>query len=146
MQELTTNLPGKTARLPLGLKLLVAFFSFGAAMCLLTIVLLARPGTALDWLWRLNPEAQANLQSLGALAILMMTVVGSACALAAFGLARRKRWATSLAILVLSVNLLGDLINALVRHDFRTLIGLPIAGVLIWYLLRVRGAPAKRPK
>ena len=37
--------------------LFVAFFAFGTLMCLLTIVLLAFPGTALDALWRANPEA-----------------------------------------------------------------------------------------
>jgi len=36
------------------LKLLAAFFAFGAAMCALTIVLLLFPGTELDSLWRLN--------------------------------------------------------------------------------------------
>ena len=34
--------------------LFVAFFAFGTSMCLLTIVLLAFPGTALDALWRAN--------------------------------------------------------------------------------------------
>ena len=128
------------ARVALGVKLLAAFFFFGATMCLLTIVLLARPGTVLDKLWRLNPEAQANLRSLGGLAILMMAVVGSACALAAFGLARKKLWAPGLAIIILALNLAGDLINAVVRRDFRTLVGLPIAGGLIWYLVRVKSA------
>jgi hypothetical protein len=42
---------------------------------------------------------------------------------------------------LLAVNLLGDATNAFVRGDLRTLIGLPIGGALIVYLLssRVRG-------
>jgi hypothetical protein len=32
------------------------------------------------------------------------------------------------------VNLTGDTINAFVRRDPRTLIGWPIAGLMIWYL------------
>jgi hypothetical protein len=39
---------------------------------------------------------------------------------------------------VLAVNLLGDTLNAIVRHDLRTLIGLPIGGALILYLTSKR--------
>jgi hypothetical protein len=39
---------------------------------------------------------------------------------------------------VLSVNLIGDLLNALLRQDPKTLIGLPIGGLLLWFLLRAR--------
>ena len=38
-------------------------------------------------------------------------------------------------------NLLGDLANAVIRRDPRTLIGIPIAGVLLWYLLRQPAQP-----
>jgi hypothetical protein len=39
---------------------------------------------------------------------------------------------------MLSINMLSDAINAFVLHDLRTLIGLPIGGAVIWYLLRKR--------
>jgi len=39
---------------------------------------------------------------------------------------------------ILIVNLIGDSLNALLRHDRRTLIGLPIGGAMIAYLLSVR--------
>jgi len=65
-----------------------------------------------------------------------MTVVGVACALAAIGLARNARWGRCLGILILAANLVGDLTNAFVRHDLRTLIGVPLAGVMIFYLAR----------
>jgi hypothetical protein len=39
-----------------------------------------------------------------------------------------------LAILVL--NVIGDLVNVVTRHDYRTLIGVPIAGAMILYLAR----------
>ena len=88
--------------------------------------------------WKLNPEAHEAFQSLGRWSILLMLVVGTACASAAIGLAGRKRWGWQIAIGVLTVNLLGDTINALVRHDYRTLIGLPIGGALILYLTSKR--------
>ena len=127
---------------PLGIKLLAAFFAFGAGMSLLTIFLLLFPGSALDALWRLNPDAYIAFQSLGKLSILVMIIVGGACAFAAIGLAKNQRWGHNLALIILVVNLTGDLINTFARHDWRTVIGLPISGVLIFYLwaARKRGA------
>jgi hypothetical protein len=124
---------------PVGMKLLALFFAFGTCMCALTIVLLIFPGTILDSLWRLNPEAQAAFQSIGWLSILLMATVGTACGLAAIGLARNTTWGCWLGILVLTVNLVGDLTNALLRHDLRTLIGVPIAGAMMVYLYRCAG-------
>ncbi len=121
--------------IPLGVRLLAIFFLFGATMCALTVVMLLSPGGALDSLWRLNPEAQPAFQSLGRWSIVLMLIVGSACASTAIGLAKRARWGWQLAIGVLLVNLIGDTINAVVRHDSRTLIGLPIGGALILYLI-----------
>ena len=125
-------------RAPLGVKLLAGFFAFGAGMCLLTTLLLIFPGSALEPLWRLNPEAQRNFQAIGNWALLLMAVVGLACGFAAAGLARRRRWGRTLALVVLMVNLLGDTTNAFMRKDYRTLVGLPIGGALIAYLLSKR--------
>ena len=74
--------------------LFVAFFAFGTLMCLLTIVLLAFPGTAFDALWRANPEAHEafaahrawasplitrNVSSRNSIAFLMLPAVPSGC-------------------------------------------------------------------
>lgn len=131
-------------RLPIGIKVLVAFFAFGACACAVTVAALLRPGSPLDTLWRLNPEAQIGFQKIGVLlSVALMLVVGSACAAAAIGLARETAWGRRLAIGVLVVNMSGDTLNALVRRDPRALIGLPIAGALIWFLWRKR-RPVKK--
>jgi uncharacterized membrane protein (DUF2068 family) len=65
-----------------------------------------------------------------------MLPVGIACALAAVGLWRRKVWGVWLAIIILSLNITGDLLSAVVRRDYRALIGLPIGGAMIFYLAR----------
>jgi hypothetical protein len=122
------------------IKFFAAFFAFGAAMCALTVFLLLFPGTALDSLWRLNPEAHAAFQSVGKIAVLLMLVVGTGCAFAAAGLWRKSRWGARLALIILSLNIIGDLVNALARHDYRALIGLPIGGAMIFYLARHRKA------
>jgi|SRR6516162_752742 hypothetical protein len=113
-----------------------AFFTFGAAMCALTIVLLVFPRTALDVLWRFNPDARLALQSFGTWSIVFMLTVGTACAFAATGLWRGAVWGIPLAVLILFANIAGDLISALVRNDYRALIGLPIGGGMIFYLVR----------
>jgi hypothetical protein len=134
---------------PLGMKVLVVFFAFGATACAITIAALIFPGGWIELVWRLNPEARIGFQRMGpALSVLLMTVVGMACAGVAFGLAKRRPWGRQLAIGIVTVNLLGDSLNALVRHDWRTLIGLPIGGAMIAYLLKGRRmkADAKIPK
>ena len=128
--------------MPIGL--LAIFFAFGACMCALTIWLLLFPGSAFDSLWRLNPEAQAAFQWIGRLSILLMAIVGVACAFAAVGLARNAKWGRWLGILILATNLIGDLTNACVRHDFRTLIGVPIAAAMIFYLARFGSQMTKK--
>jgi len=122
------------------IKLLAVFFAFGATMCTLTILLLLFPGTALDSLWRLNPEARLAFQSFGRAAISLMFILGAGCAFAAIGLWRNSLWGIRIALIILSLNIMGDLFNALVRHDYRALIGLPIGGVMIFYLARYRKA------
>src|SRR6202047_398330 len=115
---------------------LASFFAFGVTMCVLTIALLLFPGTALDELWRLNPDAHAVFQATGGWSIAIMLLVGTACLIAAIGLWRGTLWGTRGAILILVVNMIGDLCNALLNYDFRTLIGLPIAAAMIVYLVR----------
>jgi hypothetical protein len=113
-----------------------AFFTFGATMCALTIGLLLFPGSALDSLWRLNPDARLVFQSLGSWSFVLMLTVGTACLVTAVGLWRSAFWATPLAIGIISINILGDVANAVIRHDYRALIGLPVGAAMIFLLVR----------
>ena len=122
----------------IGIALLSIFFLFGALMCLLTVIALIFPGGLLDPLWRLNPDAHRAFQQMGGWSILLMATVGTACLLSAIGLGRRARWGHHLAIGILGVNLVGDAVGAVLRHDLRTLIGVPIGGAMILYLLSKR--------
>jgi uncharacterized membrane protein (DUF2068 family) len=122
---------------------LAAFFAFGATMCGLTTGLLLLPGTSLDSLWRLNPDAHLAFQSIGDWSIVLMVAVGTACFLAAIGLWHGSLWGTRLALIILSVNIVGDLINALFRRDYRALIGLLIGAAMIFYLLRSKADPQR---
>ena len=100
---------------------------------------LAFPGSFPESIWHLKPEARVEFLEIGrGASIALMAVVGVACGSAAVGLARNAEWGRRLAIAVLAVNLIGDSLNALLRHDPKTLIGLPIGGLMIWYLSRAR--------
>jgi hypothetical protein len=116
--------------------LLVIFFAAGALICFVTVLALAFPGGFLEPVWRLKPEARVDFQKIGSWSIALMALVGTACGLTAVGLARQAEWGRRLAIGILAVNLVGDTLNAILRHDPTTLIGLPIGGLMIYYLIR----------
>jgi hypothetical protein len=100
---------------------------------------LAFPGSYLGSIWRLKPEAQSQFQALGrGTSIVLMAVIAIACGLAAVGLAKNAEWGRRLAIGVLTVNLIGDSLNALFMRDAKTLIGLPIGGLIILFLVKAK--------
>jgi integral membrane sensor domain MASE1 len=103
-------------------------------MSLLTALALLQYDGPLEPMWRLNPEAHAAFLRMGTWAVALMIVVCCACLASAIGLWNAKVWGFRLAFGVLTVNLLGDLTNALLRQDLRTLIGIPIGVGLLWYL------------
>jgi len=125
-------------RRPVGLTLLTAFFIFGALMAFLAFLGLLLTGGVLEPIWRVNPDAYRALTDLGAWGMLLMAAVAIACALAAIGLWIQAQWGRRLAIGILAINLLGDVMNAVTRGDLRTLIGIPIGGAMIYYLLKSR--------
>ena len=118
-----------------------AFFAFGAIMCALTVCLLLFPGSVLDSLWRLNPDTRLAFESLGYWSVVLMLMVGTACLFAAIGLWQARPWGTQLAVIILSINILGDLTNVIGRHDYRGLIGVPVAGAMIFLLLACGRGP-----
>ena len=129
------------SRHPFGIYLLVIFFAAGALICIVVMLALAFPGSALEFVWRFRPGVREEFQEGGTWFIVVMAVVGAACGLSAFGLARRAEWGRRVAIGVLTVNVVADMFNAVFRGDLRTLIGLPIAGLMIWYLHSQRASP-----
>lgn len=125
-------------RRPVGVTALSLFFAFGAAMAGLSFLALLLPRTILSEIWRLNPSAHAALLTMGAWSLALMAVVSIGCALSAYGLWRGVEWGRRLALLILVANLLGDTGNAIFRSDFRALIGLPVAGLMVAYLFASR--------
>jgi hypothetical protein len=122
--------------------LLVIFFTAGAFVSLIVMLALVFPSGYLESIWRLKPEAQSQFQAIGrGASVTLMAVVAAACGLAAVGLAKNSEWGRRVAIGVLTINLIGESLSALFMRDAKTLIGLPIGGLMMLYLVRI-----KRPK
>jgi hypothetical protein len=120
---------------PAGITTLSFFFVFGTVASGLAALMLLVPGSLLDVLWRLNPHAHEAFLKIGHLAAYLMSAVCLTCACASLGLWRLRRWGLWTAISILSINLFGDTLNTFWLRDWRTLVGLPIAGLMIAYLL-----------
>jgi hypothetical protein len=133
----------ETRRRGVGTTLLVIFFAAGALICLVTMLALAFPGGFLEPIWRLKPEARVEFQRIGSASVLLMAVVGTACGLAAAGLARNTEWGRRLAIDVLTSQSRWRHAQCCAPPRPHTLIGLPIGGLMILYLVR-KGLAARR--
>jgi hypothetical protein len=121
-----------------GLTALGCFFIFGALMSGIAALTLLFPNSPLDPVWKLNPRGHAGLRAIGPWAIGLMILVSTCCGVAAIGLWTRRRWGYWTALVVLVGNISGDASNALIAHDWRTLVGLPIGAFLIWFLINNR--------
>jgi hypothetical protein len=119
--------------------LLVIFFAAGALISLVVMLALVFPGSDLESMWRLKPEVQTQFQTIGrGASAALMAIVATGCGFAAVGLARNTEWGRRLAIGILTINLIGDSLNALFMRDAKTLMGLPIGGLMIFFLVRTK--------
>ena len=125
---------------PAGITALGIFFALGTIPATAAALALIHPGAWSTAMWRLKPEAPEDFARLGGVAIPLMLLVAVACAAAAAGLWTGAPWGRRLAIGLLGVNLLGDAADAVIRGDWRTLIGIPVGGAMLAYLLLSPGA------
>lgn len=114
------------------------FFVFGTLMSFLAALMLLFPGSVLDSLWSINHGAREGLARFGIYAVVLMATVSAGCGLAAWGLWHCQSFGYHAAIIILSINLTADCANAVLMHDWRTLIGLPIGSTMLWCLYKHR--------
>ena len=123
---------------PAAVTALSIFFLAATAITLVASISLLFPGGFLEPVWRLNPRGREALGAIGVWAVMLFLAVCSACALAAVGLWRGALWGYVMAIIVLSINLAGDLINVISGTEPKAAIGIPIAGLILYYLNKQR--------
>ena len=119
-----------------GFTVIGIFLFFGASMACLAATTLLWRGTALDCLWKLNPTAYKQVAPLGRIVGILFLVLGAALITAGVGWFRRRLWGWRLAVVIVSTQVLGDVVNC-VRGDWlRGGTGVIIAGGLLLFLLR----------
>ena len=123
---------------PAGISAMSVFFLFGMTMSGLAALSLAWPGGALEAMWQINPKGRAGLGAMGLPAVVLMATVSLACGGAAAGLWFARLWGWWLAVTILVINATADLLNGVLAADPRTLIGLPVAGAMLYYLRTAR--------
>jgi hypothetical protein len=123
---------------PAGITALSVFFMAATVITLIAAISLLFPGGFLEPIWRLNPRGHAGLGAIGLWAVALLLIVGIGCATAAIGLWRGARWGYVTAITVLTINLVGDMINVITGVEPRAVIGVPIVILLLAYLLRTQ--------
>lgn len=105
-------------------------------MAVFAAITLLWSGTTLDKGWELNPVAHRQLAAVGKPAGLLFIALGVSLAIAALGWFKHRRWGWLLAVVIIAVQLAGDLGNAFLGQRVRGGFGAIIAGALLIYLIR----------
>ena len=126
---------GKPRRRPVGITALILFFLAGSLFSFVAGISLLVPSPLFDAMWRVNTRGHDGLIRLGLWAVALLFTASASCAAAAIGLWRKARWGHAIAITLISINLMSDLANAILGTEPRALVGVPIAFVLLLYLL-----------
>jgi hypothetical protein len=112
------------------------FLFFGAIIASLAATSLLWRGTPLDRLWDLNPIAYKQLARLGGAVGILFLLLGTALTTAGIGRFRRRRWGWRLAVVIITIQVLGDLVNCVRGDLLRGGTGVIIAGALLLFLLQ----------
>jgi len=112
------------------------FLFVGASMASLAATTLLWRGTPLDRLWDLNPTAYNQLAPFGGTVGILLLLLGAALTTAGIGWFRRRLWGWRLAVLIIAIQVLGDVVNCVRGDLLRGGTGVIIAGALLLYLLR----------
>ena len=136
----------RTSARPYGISALIIFFLVGSLISFVAGLSLLIPSAFFNGMWRLNPHGHEGLLRIGYWAVVLLISASAFCAITAVGLWRRARWGHVFAIVLIGINLFSDLINTILGTEPRALVGVPIALLIILYLLtkRIRKYFSKR--
>ena len=123
---------------PRGLSVIGVFLLFGALMACLAGTTLVWPGTVLDRAWVLNPRAYREFAPFGKAVGTLFLLLGAALAVSSVGWFKRRLWGWRLAAAIIAIQVLGDLVNVFLGRVPEGVIGVAVAGALLFYLLRAK--------
>lgn len=114
------------------------FLFFAAAMASLAAITLLWRGTVLDRVWALNPTAYKQLAPVAGTVGILLLLLGVLLTAAGIGWFRCRLWGWRLAVVIIAVQLLGDLVNCFRGDWLRGGAGIVIASALLLFLLQRR--------
>jgi hypothetical protein len=129
------NCGGKTNH-PRGITAFGIFLLVGAVAASLAGMTLVWRGTALDHIWALNPRGYHKLAPFGKAAGLLFLFLGATLAVTGIGWFKRCVWSWRLALAIMTIHVVGDIVNIALGHAVEGAIGVAAGGALLFYLLR----------
>jgi len=116
-----TSRPGTVA--------VVAGFLFAATVIAAVVgAVLLFPGSRLDWIWELNPQAKAAFRAIGRVSGALLWILAAGCFAGAMGLLRGQPWAWWFAVALFAVNACGDIVGLVVTGDvLRSALGVAVS-------------------
>src|SRR5687767_9988350 len=128
----------RTSR-PFGITALIIFFLVGTLISFIAGLSLLIPSAVFNGMWRLNPHGHEGLLRIAYWAVVLSFQPPRLAPSPTWVLWKRARWGHILAIVLIGINLFGDLVNTILGTEPRAIVGVPIALLIILYLLtRVR--------
>ena len=108
----------------------VAGFLFAAtAIAAVVGAVLLFPGSRLDWIWELNPQAEASFRAIGRVSGALLWLLAAGCFAGAIGLLRGRRWAWWFAVALFTFNAGGDIVGLMATGDVpRSALGAAVSG------------------
>jgi hypothetical protein len=120
---------------PTGIVGLTVFFGLAALVSLTAALSLSIPDSGLDAMWAADPRARTAFVELGGWGVALSSCLAGAFTLSAIGLWNGVRWGRLLALVVLIESGLAATIRAVADGHPVAIIGQPIVGLLVAYLL-----------
>lgn len=117
-------------RRPPGISALSMFFAFGAIITGVMALFVLFPGSVG------TPSTQNASPLMIMIGLLLMIAVCIGCIVSSIGLWRCARWGLWTALVLLCANIISEFSDLITSHEWRTLIGFPLSGLMIWYLWR----------
>ena len=116
----------------------IAIFLFSATTIALVVgISLLLSNLLMDRLWQLNKPGEAAFRAMGRFSGVPLLLLGVGTFAAALGLLRGKRWAWWFALLLFTVNGIGDVVSFIVTGDWpRSASGVVISCAFVWALSR----------
>jgi hypothetical protein len=112
------------------------FLFFGSITASLAAVTLLWRGTVLDRIWALNPMAYKQLAPLGDTVGILFLLLGAALAAAGIGWIRRRLWGWRFTVVIIAIQVLGDVVSFVKGDWLRGGTGVIIAGAFLLFLLQ----------